>query len=296
MKKQLLFLLDTFVEICKRNGLKYYLAAGSVLGAVRHKGMIPWDDDIDVYMSRKDYEKLQLLPDAVWGESMRLATWRKTKNYRYDFLKLELLNTTVLERFHPAYVGGVFLDVFPLDVYPNDKGCVNRIEKELPIIEKRYIECTLKNNNECQSLLELFGLFVKRMVYNHRSWMEKWENIPMCYKGEGDLIADFHSYFYCHGGCPVDYFGEGVMMEFESKMYNVPEKWDDYLKQVYGDYMVLPPIEKRQGHSFEFVNYERRLSDADIKFELRNIRKKYAYPFSLKREAKFVLRKIGLMR
>lgn len=74
IKKQLLYLLDTFVEVCQRNGLRYYLAGGSVLGAVRHQGFIPWDDDIDVYMPRNDYETLQRLPDSIWGAEMRLAS------------------------------------------------------------------------------------------------------------------------------------------------------------------------------------------------------------------------------
>ena len=139
MKQLLLSLLDKFVAVCEQYHLQYYLAAGSVLGAVRHKGLIPWDDDIDVYMPRADYEKLQTIPDEVWGEDMRLATWRKTKNYTYDFLKLELTNTTVIERYHPLYVGGVFLDVFPVDVYPSDKETVAHLEDIYPHITSRYI-------------------------------------------------------------------------------------------------------------------------------------------------------------
>ena len=152
VKQLLLKLLDKFVEVCAQNHLQYYLAGGSVIGAVRHKGFIPWDDDIDVHMPRPDYEKLQLLPDSVWGEDMRLATWRKTQNYTYDFLKLELLNTTVIERLHPNYVGGIFLDIFPLDFISDDKAEVLTFEKKMRKIEGRYIECTIKNDNECQSI------------------------------------------------------------------------------------------------------------------------------------------------
>ena len=95
-KEILLKLLDRFVDVCEKNGLRYYLAAGSVLGAVRHHGIIPWDDEIDVFMPREDYELLQHLPDDIFGQGFRLASWKKTKNYTYDFLKLESLDTTIL--------------------------------------------------------------------------------------------------------------------------------------------------------------------------------------------------------
>ena len=169
IKQLLLKLLDKFVEVCEQNHLQYYLAGGSVIGAVRHKGFIPWDDDIDVHMPRADYEKLQTLPDEVWGEDMRLATWRKTKNYTYDFLKLELTNTTVIERLHPDYIGGIFLDVFPLDYISNSQTEVSLFEENLRKISKHYIECTIKNDNECKSIWELLGLKIKRAFYNHKN-------------------------------------------------------------------------------------------------------------------------------
>ena len=89
---------------CVNNNINYSLAYGTLIGAVRHHGIIPWDDDIDVFMPREDYELLQHLPDDIFGQGFRLASWKKTKNYTYDFLKLESLDTTILERFHPNYI------------------------------------------------------------------------------------------------------------------------------------------------------------------------------------------------
>ena len=289
LHKVLLSILDRFVQVCTDNGLHYYLAAGSVLGAVRHKGFIPWDDDIDVYMPRKDYEALQELPDDIFGKEFRLASWRKTKNYRYNFLKLESLNTTLLERFHPFYVGGVFLDIFPIDCYPSTGIDIERIEKRISFLYNKMIECSLKNDNECNTLCELFVLKIKRLFYNHKNTVDRMEDLATSFGGHGDMITDFQDYFNCHGGWPTNYFGNGVKMEFEGKYYIVPEKYDAYLSHLYGDYMTPPPIEKRCVHHFEFVDCERRIPKSELKKEFRRIKNKYAYHFSIKKEIKSLL-------
>ena len=80
LKIALVAVLDKFIQVCEANNLRYYMAYGSALGAIRHKGIIPWDDDIDVQMPREDYEKIQLLPKSVWGD-MELTSWKI--KYRY---------------------------------------------------------------------------------------------------------------------------------------------------------------------------------------------------------------------
>lgn len=287
-KAVLLSLLDRFVQVCTDNGLRYYLAAGTVLGAVRHKGFIPWDDDIDVYMPRRDYDALQRLPDGVFGKGVRLASWRNTKNYRYNFLKLESLDTTLLERFHPFYVGGLFLDIFPIDCYPSSGVDIEDIEKRISSLYNKMIESSLKNDNECDTLFELIVLKIKRLFYNHRKTVDRIETLATSFGGHGDMITDFQDYFNCHGGWPTCFFGNGVKMEFEGKYYFVPEKYDAYLSHLYGDYMTPPPLEKRYVHHFEFVDCERRVSTSELKREFRRIKRKYSYHFSLKKEIKRV--------
>lgn len=293
-KDILLKLLNLFVAVCEKNGLHYYLAGGSVLGAVRHQGLIPWDDDIDVFMPRKDYELLQGLPDDVFGSGFRLASWRKNKNYTYDFLKLEALNTTLLERFHPDYLGGVFLDIFPVDYFPSTKTNIRRIEKYVTAFQDRIVECLLKNDSECENVFELLLLRIKRVCYNPIKSVDKFEEFLISLGGEGDMMADFHNYTHSHGGWPASYFGKGIQMQFEGKPYIVPENWDAYLTHMYGDYMTPPPPGKRYGHRFEYVNYERRLSDAEVREEWKKIHAKYAYRFSFKRELKSLLKKFHL--
>ena len=289
VKNQLLSLLDKFVAVCEENHLQYYLAGGSVIGAVRHKGLIPWDDDIDVHMPRADYEKLQSLPDEVWGENMRLATWRRTKNYTYDFLKLELTNTTVIERLHPDYIGGIFLDVFPLDYISSDKLKVESFEYAYRRIAEKYIRCTISNDNECTSIFDLMSLKIERLCYNHKKQMEKWEQLAMSFGNNQNKVCHYHGYFYYKGGMNIEWFKEGMLMEFEGRKVLVPSDYDAYLKHVFGDYMKLPPIESRKGHSFLYVNYDRRISREEANTVFAELHKRFAYKFSMKREIKYVL-------
>lgn len=289
VKNQLLSLLDKFVAVCEENHLQYYLAGGSVIGAVRHKGLIPWDDDIDVHMPRADYEKLQSLPDEVWGENMRLATWRRTKNYTYDFLKLELTNTTVIERLHPDYIGGIFLDVFPLDYISSDKLKVESFEYAYRRIAEKYIRCTISNDNECKSIFDLMSLKIERLCYNHKKQMEKWEQLAMSFGNNRNKVCHSHGYFYYKGGMNIEWFKEGMLMEFEGRKVLVPSDYDAYLKHVFGDYMKLPPIESRKGHSFLYVNYDRRISREEANTVFAELHKRFAYKFSMKREIKYVL-------
>lgn len=296
VKQKLLTLLDKFVAVCEQYGLQYYLAGGSVLGAVRHKGFIPWDDDIDVHMPRADYERLQGLPDSVWGEGFRLATWRKTKNYTYDFLKLELTNTTVIERLHPDYIGGVFLDVFPLDGLPEDQDNITLFEQRLRHIQNRFIECTIKNDDECHSIWELIALKIKRACYNHRTHMQKWDDLAMSFGYNHEMICFPHDYFYYHGGMPSKWFGDGALLEFEGKKYLVPTDFDAYLKHLFKNYMQLPPIDKRQGHNFMFVDYDRRITQEEANEIFKQLHGKFAYHTSFKKEIKYILRKLRLAK
>jgi len=292
VKKQLLFLLDTFVEVCNRNGLHYYLAGGSVLGAVRHQGFIPWDDDIDVYMLRRDYEALQQLPDSTWGDEMRLVSWRKTPNYRYDFLKVELLNTTIIERIYPDYVGGVFLDIFPLDLVPDDE--VTRIEQLQRIRQcfRTYLDAYLLPDVACQNFVELWKLRRLRRNNSDAKVLDEWERLASAFVDQDcACVVNYHS-SWMDSPMPKEYFGEGKLMLFEGKEYRVPSNTDGYLRQVYGDYMILPPIEERKGHDPEYVDYNRRISDSEAKRVFESLHKKYQYCVSLKSEIKAFLCKL----
>ena len=289
-KKCLLQLLDKFVAVCDEHGLRYYLAGGSVLGAIRHKGFIPWDDDVDVYLMRDDYEKIQTLPSEVWGDDFRLAFYTNTPNYTYDFIKIELTNTSVIERYHPDYHGGVFLDVFPLDYVPNDPSERElQLQKVEPIVEE-YIKAHIQHDCECQSIWELLTLKWLRFRNRDKHLLYKWEKI-VGLKNTNDLvdIVDYHGPWK-NRPIPFEWVGDGIEWDFEGKKYRIPTNYDEYLKHLYGNYMELPPIEKRIAHNFDFVDYSRRMNSAESAKVFKEMHKKYAYKFSLKKEIKYIIK------
>ena len=288
-------MLDKFVEVCEKNGLHYYLAAGTVLGAIRHKGMIPWDDDIDVYLMREDYEKIQQLPQSVWGDGMRLASWRNTPKYRYHFLKIELTNTTLIEQFNPMYIGGVYLDIFPLDQVPVDPTEKKVLEAELRQYFDKYYLLNVTTPNSKNSLYQLLRLKCRHFYYSCQRIQERWEKAVTRYKGQSDWVADYHSEGY-EKPMMKEWFGEGVMAEFEGKKYRIPKDYDAYLTYMYGDYMTPPPITNREGHAWFYINMDKRISGDELSKVIKDIRKSISYQYSLKNEWKYIIAKIGIKK
>jgi len=291
LKSLLLQLLDKFVEVCEANGLKYYLAYGSVLGAVRHQGLIPWDDDIDVYLMRDDYEKLQRLPQSVWGENMQLASWRTNKNYRYHFLKVEMTNTTVIELFDPIYVGGVYLDIFPLDIISDDAEERANQLKKLCSFESKYYHISAIPSNKIKDLYHYIKFRVLRYYYLHQNILEDWERVAVSTNKGTLYVADLH-------GNPrvvmkQSWFGEGKMLTYEGKKYRVPADTDAYLTRWYGDYMTPPPIDKRYGHIFSFIDVTHRLEGRELKTAIKKVKKDVSFKYNIKNEIDFILRRFG---
>ncbi len=290
----LIELLDEFVRVCKQYNLRYYLEGGSILGAVRHQGMIPWDDDVDVSMPRKDYETLRHLGN-VWGDHYRLGDYETTPGYTYDFLKLEDLNTTLIEKTSPVYIGGVFLDIFPLDNIPNEEANQSIIayqDKTLPTYQQFCIDPYCAS---CQCLWQYVSLRIRRMFFSSKRFLQKIDKVTRTY--ENDESCAFwkctHGYFR-KGAAPREWWGDGVEADFEGKKYVIPTNYDAYLTHLFGDYMTPPPIEKRISHSFTFEDVTHRLSAEELKPILINLEKKYGYHFRLKRELKYLLRKLHL--
>lgn len=252
LKKAELDILRTFVEVCEKLNLRYYLLGGTLLGAVRHQGFIPWDDDIDVGMLREDYEIFLDKAQALLPEHLFLQTIFTDPDYRMCFAKIRNSNTTFVETvadtLHINH--GVFIDIFPLDHYPQEE----RAQKKLAWRKKLYTRRALCGMNlgktgakhrSKEALLELAYPSLDG-VLRKREGMYK--SIP-----PSGLIAN-------HGGAwgkkeivPASWYGEGTKLMFEGLQVSGPAEYDKWLTQVYGDYMQLPPVEKRVGHHYTDV-------------------------------------------
>ncbi|BDU49689.1 LicD family protein [Haliovirga abyssi] len=248
-------ILKIFDDICKRNGIKYWLDFGNLLGAVRHKGFIPWDDDIDVTILYKDYKKLINILKKELPEDLFLQTLKSDK----DFLDVELIkirdrysnsNNNKSYKFH----NGIFIDIFPLYKLPESNF--------LRFIQKRLYRLLISSRKKRLKYEKLNHRRVIRIVKgNIRKLLSKFitifieldileEKILNMYK-----LTKKHIYsFSLHKNFSEKFKKEDIFplkeLEYEKFNFFVPNNYDKYLKIEFGDYMKLPPKEEQRPHHF----------------------------------------------
>lgn len=247
MKKIELNILTYFTEVCEENNLRYYLGGGTLLGAVRHKGFIPWDDDIDVMMPRPDFQKLLSL--SINNENYNIIK-PGTAGYYYNFAKLVDTRTILEEKGIKLIDGlGVYIDIFPLDGMPETPDARKKRFKELNSIRKRI-------NNTCLLKPKFhrnpFAYLNACRIYNSN------KNIDLSSLQKKYLDSalknsfDDSEFVFAAGGAygardifPGKWFEKEIELQFENLSVKAFNGYDFYLTQLYGDYMTLPPEDKR---------------------------------------------------
>ena len=257
IKKCSLSILEYVDGVCKQKQINYYLAAGTLLGAVRHKGFIPWDDDIDIMIPRKDYERL--IREFPSNDRYSFLTYHNTPNYPYAWGKITDLLTKKDEPLRSKYQTiGINIDVFPIDHYPNEleeaKVWCERIKKLqnrmllicMPFAKgKTLIHTVIKNSVIAfYHFLDVIGvLSVDKLVTKLDSMAQKYNSTDSNYCGIASVSA-----YGVNKRNRNSVFSNTIELEFEGKKYPAPIGFDEYLKDYYDDYMELPPIEKRRTH------------------------------------------------
>lgn len=251
LQSKLLEMLKWFHEFCIKNNLRYYALGGTLLGAVRHKGFIPWDDDIDVGMPREDYNKLIELMQKEINEYV-LEAPLQNKDYVYGFCKLYDTGTTLIEKNRYKAKRGIYIDIFPLD------GAGDTQEAAIEILRKNNGKrnfiwaqiCSLdRKRSLIKNLIALVARAIPPFIYSWRKAMKLW--IKECESRDFDESAIICNMFGNWGEREIaarEWFGEPKFYKFENLSIFGPADADKYLKAMYGDYMQLPPIEKQQSH------------------------------------------------
>lgn len=264
-KNILLGLLDKFILICKEHNLSYTLLGGSVLGAVRHGGIIPWDDDIDIGMPRADYEKFISFANNFLEKDYKVATIYNDNNYMYPFAKLYDNNTTIIESKDFFYIGGVYIDIFPLDGIPQQNGNTRfTIIRKLrySITNPLFIKYSISYEEK-----KSFYYFANKIIYKTSNLILKICN-KMASKYPCTKDYNIVNYFGAWREKEIsDYSWFFPLKEFSFDGRKVlgPNNYDAYLKKMYGDYMTPPPIEKRKSHHLHyFIDLSRRYTLEEI--------------------------------
>lgn len=240
-------ILDYIDAICRKNGIKYYLAYGTLIGAIRHKGFIPWDDDIDICMKREDYDKFISVFGSGFDGRFKLLHPTIEKDYYYEFAKVTDVRTKVIgSGLKEIPDEGVWVDIFPLD---RIAGCrhIQRILIQICMVFRIlsvYEEFPRSKHSvffyPIWLLSRLIGFGIPLKITN---WLSR--------SGKGNKYIGYAASMstsgaeYCY---PVEWFEDSVSVEFEGMNYPAPKYYHDYLISQYGDYMTLPPEEKRIPH------------------------------------------------
>lgn len=240
-------ILDEVHRFCEQHGLRYFLSSGTLIGAVRHKGYIPWDDDIDIYMPRQDYE--QFLTSFSDTKGIYRAINPQTEpHYYYTFAKVVDQRTKMVEKETEGYEIGVYMDIFPVDYVTDDLQERERIFKQKKLLYK-IRRCKISNNNPLYSKLAYF-------IYKH--WPLSVHQTEQRIRRL--IVLDTPTQTVCNmteagpsiKGCfPAEDIATAVDIEFEGRMYKTMVGYKDYLQRTYGNYMTLPPVEQRVTHHFE---------------------------------------------
>lgn len=243
-------MLEEVDRICKKCGIKYNIIAGTLLGAVRHGGYIPWDDDADIAMIRPEYEKFRI---AVRSELDTTKFYfqdnRCTRAYRWGYGKLRRKNTLFLREHqeHMPYKQGIFIDIFPLDGVPDN-----------------YLLRSIKNF-ECFCIRKILWSEVGRIAEN--GYMKRWW-FSILAKIPEQAVWNYYYRMVVNAnrrrtkmvrilmfptpnkewGYYRSWYENSVDINFEGKIFQGIKDYDEYLRFKFGDYMTLPPVEKRKVH------------------------------------------------
>lgn len=252
-------MLKNIDEVCKKNNIKYYVTWGSALGAVRHGGFIPWDDDIDISMTWDNYKKFEKIAQKELDEKYFYQS-RETDEFCFTvWNKVRINNTTSMEKHlkHIKCHWGICIDVFPMVGVPNSafKKLIQRIQVLIYRVfsYERYLTNRRPTGNTLFKIA--YGIFPRK--FKDYIMKKSLKAITKYDMEKCDEWVEFISGNFKDMTVKREFFGEGTKMKFEDLEVVIPEKYDEYLTRLYGDYMILPKEENRVGHSDAIIDFEK---------------------------------------
>ncbi len=258
-------IIKNVVAVCDRNNLKYYMLGGTMLGAVRHKGFIPWDDDTDFGMPRKDYEKFLKIAPIELPSHLKVVNYRNTPEYMYYITRVLDTRTKVIEERigNDTRYTNASIDIFPVDGTPNN-GISRRIYFLRVLTHRALMSLCYKDSidrKRPRSLPERMFLWIMERLpiekittpYKEKCKIDK---LLRKQKVEGSkYIGNIMGAYRTREIVPAEFYGQGKMYPFEDMELRGMDMYDEYLTYTYGDYMQLPSEDKRKTH-FKIVSIQ----------------------------------------
>ena len=254
LKQIELDILKQFHQYCIKHNLRYFLTGGTLLGAVRHKGFIPWDDDIDVFMPRVDYERfISSFPSDPLNETLQVATIASLKRYYLPFAKLMRRDTILKEKAGSSVELGVYMDIFPLDNMSDDYEIACKLFHSTSYLRKMlaFKNITFSSSRAFwKNLVLLMGkisicwlprtCILKTLIKKSRVYESKQLSRFVC----AVVMGTYGIKEILEG----EWYSQAILLPFENSSFYAPKGYHTILEHFYGNYMQLPPKEKQKTH------------------------------------------------
>ena len=246
-------------EICEKENIRYFMIGGTLLGAIRHSGFIPWDDDVDLAMPRKDYERFLEVSNKYLPSNIFVQNFRTDDKYRYYITRVLNKNILVEEKRFigvdtpQAYAS---VDIFPIDGSPNIKFFRNihyfRVMIRRFLMSLCYRDTIDKERKRSKMEKLLLNILIKvpfERIISPNKIKESLDKLLKKYSMENSLYSGtIMGAYRIREMVPTVMFGNPKLYKFEDDTFYGPELVDEYLKHMYGDYMKLPPKEQQKTH------------------------------------------------
>ena len=247
-------------RVCRENGISYYLTAGSCLGAVRHQGFIPWDDDLDIGMLREDYEKFCKIAPEKLGEKYSFHNWYNEPHHAIPFSKVRKKGTIYQEaKAAEGGANGIYVDVIVYDNVPSQNVKLHLLKlyllQRLLLMKCGYLPWRDNGKTNWKQRLFYIPFQVLALFSNREALAKKFDQIAKTVDGSSGKVytqlgeRNFYSF-------KREWLAETTEIPFEKELFSVPKMYHEYLTSAYGNYMQLPPEDQRENrHQIQVIDF-----------------------------------------